>query len=836
MNRGLLGIVLVVATLGGVGTAQADYEDGQRAWDAGRHSEALREWQAAANADDAKAMLALGRLYVQGLGVPQNYVQAHMWFSLAASRFEAEAVKERDALAARMAPEQVAKAQEQAAAWQPQSATAPAATGTAGSPPPKAIREAQELLAALGYEPDSPDGQWGERTAQAYQAFVRDANLPVTDTLTPAALKTMRARARQAGAASAPKPKAALPPDALHRAAKAGNLKGLEAALAAGADVNARDNKGWTALMYVVDKGYVLLVEPVLTAKADPDVRAPDGATALFMAAAHGHSEIIPLLMKAGADPMIKGPKGKTATEIAQARYGDPVTALEKGEPPAVIALVAGKTWSEGEDLGRILQGSLFRECAQCPEMVVVPANRFRMAVGYRGAHDVTIASPFTVGKYEVTFAEWDACVADGGCTHRPNDKGWGRGTRPVITVSWEDAQEYVRWLTRETGKTYRLLSEAEWEYVARAGTTTEYWWGNEADHTHANYGKDECCDGVAVGKDRWVKTAPVGSFEPNAFGLFDTAGNVFEWVEDCWNESTQEAPTDGTAWTNGDCSKRVQRGGSWYTDMRFLPAAIRGSKGTGKRSSHVGFRVARTLALDPGAQKGAPPAVIALLEGKTWSDLGQIVRGLPVSTFRDCDQCPEMVVIPEGRFRMGDLSGAGDSDEKPVHDVTIASPFAVGKYEVTFAEWDACVAAVGCLHRPAGIGRSRGTRPVIKVSWDDTQAYVRWLTRKTGKPYRLLSEAEWEYVARAGTTTKYWWGNEADHAHANYGIDTCCGGAVASADRWKYTSPVGSFAANAFGLFDTVGNVREWVVDCWHDSYQGAPNDGSAWAGGGLL
>ena len=206
----MLGLMLVVVTLGGAGTAQADYDDGQRAWDAGRHSEALHEWQAAANAGDAKAMLALGRLYEQGLGAPQNYVQAHTWFNLAASRGEAEAVTERDTLAARMAPEQVAEAQKQAAAWQPEPATAPAssaASGSAGPPPPKAIREAQELLAALGYEPDS-DGQWGERTAQAYQAFVRDANLPKTDTLTPSALKTMRAMARQAGATSAPKPKA----------------------------------------------------------------------------------------------------------------------------------------------------------------------------------------------------------------------------------------------------------------------------------------------------------------------------------------------------------------------------------------------------------------------------------------------------------------------------------------------------------------------------------------------------------------------------------------------------------------------------------------------------
>ena len=609
MMRWILGMVLVALTLGGVVTAQADYDAGQRAWDAGRHSEALREWQAAANAGDARAMLALGRLYMQGLGAPQNYVQAHRWFNLAASRGEAEAVTERDALAGRMAPEQVAKAQDQAAAWQPEPAKAPATSavrGSAGPPPPKAIREAQELLAALGYEPDPPDGQWGERTAQAYQAFVRDANLPKTDTLTPSVLKTMRAMARQAGATSAPKP--ALLPDALHRAAKAGNLKGLEAALAAGADVNARDDKGWTALMYVVDKGYVLLVEPVLQAKADPDVRAPDGATALFMAVAHGHSEIIPLLMKAGADPTIKGPKGKTATEVAQARYGDLKTAIEKGEQPAVIALLAGKTWAEGEEMIRTWQekrtpGYVFRDCDQCPEMVVVPAGQFRMgdlssdgSSDEKPVHNVTIDYPFAVGRYEVTFAEWDACVAGGGCTHRPADRGWGRGTRPVIGVSWDDTQAYVRWLSREMGKSYRLLSEAEWEYVARAGSTTKYWWGNAADHDHANYGKDECCEGAVAGEDRWEYTSPVGSFEPNAFGLFDTAGNVWEWVEDCWNENYRGAPRNGSAWKSGNCDKHVVRGGSWYGIPRSIRSAYRNRLASGVRDNVSGFRVARTL------------------------------------------------------------------------------------------------------------------------------------------------------------------------------------------------------------------------------------------------
>ena len=343
----------------------------------------------------------------------------------------------------------------------------------------------------------------------------------------------------------------------LHRAAKAGNLKGLETALAAAADVNARDDRGWTALMYVVDKGYVLLVEPLVTAKADPDVRAPDGATALFMAVAHGHEEIIPLLMKAGSDPTIKGPKGKTATDIAQVRYGDLKSALKKGEPPAIVALLAGKTFVEGEELVREWQarsqpGVIFRDCDQCPQMVVVPAGRFRMGdVSGAGAsdekpvHDVILAAPFAVGKYEVTFAEWDACVAAGGCKHRPEDEGWGRGSRPVIDVSWEDTQQYVGWLSRETGKPYRLLSEAEWEYVARAGTTTKYPWGDDIGTNRAN------CAGCGSQWDNKM-TAPVESFEANAFGLFDTAGNVWEWVEDCWNGSYRGAPNDGSAWTSG--------------------------------------------------------------------------------------------------------------------------------------------------------------------------------------------------------------------------------------------------------------------------------------------
>lgn len=248
--------------------------------------------------------------------------------------------------------------------------------------------------------------------------------------------------------------------------------------------------------------------------------------------------------------------------------------------------------------------GETFRECSACPEMVVLPPGRFLMGSppGEAGRSNdegpqrwVTLAQPVAVGKFEVTFAEWDACVADGGCGgYKPADFTWGRGTQPVINVSWGDAQAYVDWLSRKTFATYRLLSEAEWEYAARAGTTTAYPWGATASHEFANYGKDECCDGLAQGRDRWVNTAPVGSFPANRFGLHDMHGNVWEWTEDCLNESYAGAPSDGSAWRSGDCSRRVLRGGSWLIDPRILRSAARGRIDPAERSGLIGFRVAR--------------------------------------------------------------------------------------------------------------------------------------------------------------------------------------------------------------------------------------------------
>ena len=215
--------------------------------------------------------------------------------------------------------------------------------------------------------------------------------------------------------------------------------------------------------------------------------------------------------------------------------------------------------------------------------MVVVPAGSFTMGsplreegrdTGEGPQRKVTIPRPFAAGRYEVKFAEWDECVAAGGCKHRP-DGGGGRGILPVVDVSWEDVTtEYLPWLSRTTGKTYRLLTEAEWEYAARAGSTTRYSFGddekalctyaNVADMSAQEQYKDLTLATLASCRDGHIHTSLVGSFRPNAFGLYDMHGNVWEWVQDCWNANYSGAPSDGSAWITGDRCLHVLRGGSW--------------------------------------------------------------------------------------------------------------------------------------------------------------------------------------------------------------------------------------------------------------------------------
>ncbi len=517
--------------------------------------------------------------------------------------------------------------------------------------------------------------------------------------------------------------------------------------------------------------------------------------------------------------------------------------------------------------------GNRFRDCAGCPELVSIPAGSYEIAEqdGDEGpVHEMYLGDPFAVGMYEVTFAEWDACTSEGGCSgYRPNDEN-GRGKRPVVNVSWEDAQRYVTWLSEKTGQEYRLLSETEWEYVS------------------------------------------------TKFVLHDE--DVWEWMEDCWNNSFsyREVPADGSAWEGGNCDNRVLRGGAWYYVQGI--SGHRFGNSTGVRASYVGFRVARTLvaadeagqhqAEEERQQAEAPRRLeqeqrqrselrtrlererreaeaarraddAAFLSAKvagtaesyssyleTYPSGRHVAEARRLRTeaekrerspkvgerFRDCEICPEMAVVRSGSFMMGSkeplsLRRVG-YHESPMHRVTIAYPFAVGVYELTRREWNWFVEETnhsmgdGCWivedgewamnsegdWRNPGFPFSQGddSHPVVCVNWEDAQTYVQWLSMKTGNRYRLLSESEWEFVARAGTRTHFWWGEKVGRNQANcaHGCESYWGG--------KGTAPVGSFLPNAFGLYDVHGNVSEWVGDCYHKNYSAAPADGSVWADGG--
>jgi formylglycine-generating enzyme required for sulfatase activity/cellulose biosynthesis protein BcsQ len=244
--------------------------------------------------------------------------------------------------------------------------------------------------------------------------------------------------------------------------------------------------------------------------------------------------------------------------------------------------------------------GSSFRECAtNCPEMIVVPAGSFLMGSPLTEQernddegpqHQVTISQPFAVSKFELTFDQWDTCVAKGDCEANIGDAGWGRDKRPVIFVTWDHAQRYVAWFSKMTGKPYRLLTEAEYEYATRAGTRTAFPWGEEIANGMAN------CNGCGSQWDN-KKTAPVGSFAANGFGLFDMVGNVFEWTADCYHDNYDGAPMDGSAWTADHCGARVVRAGSWSSNPGVLRSAARERASTANRNSNLGFRIGRTLA-----------------------------------------------------------------------------------------------------------------------------------------------------------------------------------------------------------------------------------------------
>ena len=401
--------------------------------------------------------------------------------------------------------------------------------------------------------------------------------------------------------------------------------------------------------------------------------------------------------------------------------------------------------------------------------------------------HKVTLSKGFYMGAYEVTQEEWEK-VMGSTPSHFKGPKN------PVDSVSWDDAQEFVRKLSQKEKVTYRLPTEAEWEYACRAGTTTDYYWGNGFD---GRYAWNDTNSGG--------KTQPVGTRSPNVWGLYDMSGNVWEWCED-WYSSAYPADkeaVDPKGAAGGDA--RVFRGGSWRKhradDCR---SAYRYWYSSSDRYSSVGFRLVRAVT-DTGPQAPRRPVVTP--------DAGPAVS--PTTTTPPPVQGTELVnsigmkfrLIQPGSFMMG--SEKGHDDEKPVHKVTLSKGFYMGAYEVTQEEWEKVMGS-----NPS---RFKGPKkPVEMVSWEDAQEFARKLSQKENVTYRLPTEAEWEYACRAGTTTEFYWGD--DVGLLEIGRYACYAGNL----DWRNegTKPVGQKKLNAWGLYDMSGNVWEWCQDWYADKY----------------
>ncbi len=498
----------------------------------------------------------------------------------------------------------------------------------------------------------------------------------------------------------------------------------------------------------------------------------------------------------------------------------------------------------------------------------------------------ITLQS-FEVSKHEITREQFKFFLNSSGRSSYHSvwdDPNYylQQADHPAVYVSWRDARAYVRWLSDETGQGYRLLSESEWEYVARARTQTDYHFGNTISTRQANF-----AGGNING------TTSVGSYPANDFGLHDVHGNVWEWVRDCFTNNYEDIPNNSNAVVDANICEgsdnRVLRGGAWDSDNpSLLRSAQRGTGSSDRHFNNVGFRIARTISapqiaspeqnqsftlgwedrslrrmdipveinfikpdtnpiemtlrLDRGGESvilarpsepitfpssgstrtetfriiaqsiGATTLTIVVTDGlgnQSETKIRVIVRSIS----------PQMVQVGAGEFNMG----SSMMSERPRHPVNIPVPFEVGRYEITREEFKFFLDSSEDI-TPHDIWNSpafyqQANHPAAYVSWRDARAYVRWLSDRTDQEYRLLSESEWEYVARARTETNYHFGNTIRVQQANFADSNI-----------NDTTSVGSYPANNFELHDVHGNVWEWVQDCWHDNYQGAPTDGSAW------
>ena len=437
-------------------------------------------------------------------------------------------------------------------------------------------------------------------------------------------------------------------------------------------------------------------------------------------------------------------------------------------------------------------------------EFIQIPAGSFMMGASDEGwsaadeepVHSVTIEYDFYMGKFEVTQTQWQAIMGS-------NPSYFIGANRPVESVSWYDCKSFVTELSKLGKGIFKLPTEAEWEYCYRAGTTTRFYFG-DSDGCDPYF--EDCAAGTLPGYRSdymWYggNNSPNGSKDvglllQNAFGLYDMSGNVWEWGEDDWHSDYSGAPSNGSAWINiPRDSRRIGRGGGW------------GHAATYNRSSYRSGPIADGTGISTGLRLVYEPYKVVDLPGSVTMEFAR---------------------IPAGSFEMGSTTGSARPQEGPVHTVNIGYNFYMCKTEITQAQWEAVMGSWPGTAPSSNYGLG-DNHPAYYLSWDDCQNFVTAINALGQGTFRLPSEAEWEYACRAGSTTRYYFGE------SDCGTDDCDSCDLDDYAWWcgndnNKTESVGGKIPNAFGLYDMHGNVREWCQDYWHDNYNNAPTDGSAW------